>query len=83
MRRILISILALAAGAAVGVAIMWTQFSEPPTPSRAAVASSEQVALNVRHDGKAMRLNWDRNAESVREATHAILHIAMANIRVK
>lgn len=55
---------------------MWTQFSEPLTPSRAAVASSEQVALNVRHDGRAMRLNWDRNAESVREATHAILHIA-------
>jgi hypothetical protein len=76
MRRILIPILALTAGAAVGVAIMWVQAIEPPEPAPATVASSEQVALNVQHDGKALRLNWDRNAADVREATHAILHIS-------
>jgi hypothetical protein len=74
MRRILIPILALTAGAAVGVGLMWVRNVEPdPEPSK--VASSEQVALNVRHDGKALRLNWDRDAAEVREATHAILYI--------
>ena len=75
MRRFLIPVLALAAGTAVGV-VLWTQLADMPAAAEpATVASSDQVALNVQHDGKALRLNWDRNAPVVRQATHAILHI--------
>jgi len=81
MRRYLISVLALVAGAALGV-VLWTRLADEPAaaePPR--IASSDQVALNVRHDGRALRLNWDRNAPAIRDATHAILHIDDGNHR--
>jgi len=32
--------------------------------------------MNVVREGRALRLNWDRDAAVVRDATHAVLHIS-------
>jgi len=80
MRRFLISILALVAGAVLGVVWMWNWSGEPLVEEAATVSTPETrgkdpVALHVQQDGKALRLHWDRNSGPVLQATHAVLHI--------
>ena len=54
-------------------------FHRPPQdfhrPPQAAVPSYEHLHLTVERAGTSLHLLWDRNAPSIRSATHAVLHI--------
>jgi hypothetical protein len=45
----------------------------PDVPTSRPVESA--LVLHVQHDGRALRVSWDRNSQTIRHANHSILHI--------
>lgn len=51
---------------------------KPPVPVSAQVTPplpAEHLGLDVQHDGRQLRLRWDRNARPIRDAAKAVLEI--------
>jgi len=80
---------ALVLGAVIG-ALAWhylqpakphVRAAKPAQPSPAIVAKHDpaHVSLDVTRDGRALRLHWDQQADALRNADHALLHILDGN----
>ena len=79
---------ALGLGAILG-AVSWRLIEGPPSQRQAGAAAAvakppartgpAHVALNVRREGRVLRLEWDRNAPAIRGADRAILQITDGN----
>jgi hypothetical protein len=58
----------------LGEAVWLHTLRKPIVPVAQPITSG--LALKVQREGRSLRLSWDQNSESVRHASHAILHIA-------
>src|SRR4051794_29371589 len=56
---------------AVGDAVM----KRPPSSEAAKPAIPDHIGLAVMRDGDGLRVEWNRNATTVRHATHGLLYI--------
>jgi len=77
-RWIVLTVLpALAIMAALGGKFYSARGSSAP-----AGGSIEYVRLSVERTGPTLRVHWDRNAPTLRDATHAVLHVQDGEIQV-
>jgi hypothetical protein len=60
----------------IGVAVWLTVGRREPPPRPAVVHNTQPVALFVQHDGTALRLHWNPDADAVRQAGAGALLIA-------
>ena len=79
-RDIIIPIVALLALAVGGVVL---RQRDSPATVKTVAESHDGLGLNVRQEGKALRVLWDASAESILNATHGELHITDGNHKTK
>ena len=58
-----------------GALVILTRGHRPVTPAPAPVQAAGSTALQVRHDGPALKVHWDRSAPHIRAAQHGALVI--------
>jgi len=75
---VLTALPALAIMAALGGRFYSARGSSGP-----AGGSIEYVRLSVERTGPTLRVHWDRNAPTLRDATHAVLHVQDGDIQVE
>ena len=80
IRDIIIPIVALLALAAGGVVL---RHRDTPGAVKTVTAPHDGLSLNVRQEGKALRVLWDPAVESILNATHGELHITDGNHKTK